>query len=190
MTTKTKEISTRVTEDVKSIFINIANNKGLTESELLRLIISDTINNQEDKRITPKIETVVFAHMSKTEEELKIKRLEIHLPNFLKVAAKEKAKTQGMATSRWINSLVQSNLINPPVLIDSAIIALKETDRELAAVGNNLNQIARKLNESIFKIEWVKIEKLEEVRREVKSVRAAIDELIRVSRNGWSVNND
>ena len=79
---------------------------------------------------------------------------------------------------------------NSLLLIDSAIMAVKESDRELAAVGNNLNQIARRLNESVFKVELVRIEKLEEVRREVRSVRATIDELIRVSRNGWSVNND
>jgi predicted DNA binding CopG/RHH family protein len=179
MTTQTKEIRTRVTDQIKADFINMANNHGLTESELLRLLITNALSNQ-DQQLTPKEKGV----------DIEITELKIRLPKFLIEQAKAKAKTQGMATSRWIKSLVQSNLIQPPVLIDSAIIALKETDRELAAVGNNLNQIARKLNESIFKIEWVKIEKLEEVKQEVKSVRAAIDELIKVSRNGWSINHD
>lgn len=187
MTTKTKEISTRVTEDVKTIFINMANNKGLTESELLRLIINDAINNQEDKRTTPKIEMAGFSHMRKTEAELKITRLEIHLPKFLIEAAKERAKTQGMATSRWIKSLVQTNLIQTPVLIDSALMAVKESNRELAAVGNNLNQIARRLNESVFKIEMVRIEKLEEVDSAVKSLRVELKKLIRVSQDAWGV---
>lgn len=188
MATKTKEISTRVTEDVKAKFINMANNKGLTESELLRLIISEAIINQEEKRTTPKIEMVAFSHMRKTEEdELKITRLEIHLPKFLIVAAKEKAKTQGMATSRWIKSLVQTNLIQTPVLIDSALMAVKESNRELAAVGNNLNQIARRLNESVFKIEMVRIEKLEEVNSAVKSLRVELKKLIRVSQDAWGV---
>lgn len=190
MTTQSQTITTRVSEDTKADFNEMANNHGLTESELLRLIIANAINSQDDKNITPKKEKLDFSHMRKTESDIEITELKIRLPKFLREQAKAKAKTQGMATSRWIKSLVQSNLIQPPVLIDSAIIALKETDRELAAVGNNLNQIARKLNESIFKIEWVKIEKLEEVKQEVKTVRAAIDELIRVSRNGWIINND
>lgn len=183
MTTKTKEIKTRVPDDIKANFIKLAENQGLTESELLRLLITNALSNQEPQ-ITPKEKGIDIEIV-----DIEITELKIRLPKFLIVQAKAKAQTQGMATTRWIKSLVQSNLIQPPVLIDSAIIALKESDRELAAVGNNLNQIARKLNESIFKIEWVKIEKLEEVRREVKSVRTAIDELIRVSRNGWSVNN-
>ena len=179
MTTKTKEIKTRVTEDIKADFIKMAENHGLKESELLRLIITNAIGNQ-DQQLTPK----------KEQGDIEITELKIRLPKFLIVQAKAKAKTQGMATTRWIKSLVQSNLIQPPVLIDSAIMILKESDRELAAVGNNLNQIARRLNESVFKIELVRMEKLEEVSRQVKSVRAAIDELIRVSRNGWSINHD
>jgi hypothetical protein len=179
MTTQTKEIRTRVTDHIKADFINMANNHGLTESELLRLLITNALSNQEPQ-ITPKEKGV----------DIEITELKIRLPKFLIEQAKAKAKTQGMATTRWIKSLVQSNLIQPPVLTDSAIIALKETDRELAAVGNNLNQIARKINESAFNIDIVKIEKLDEVKQAVKTVRAAIDELIKVSRNGWSINHD
>jgi len=179
MTTQTKEIRTRVTDQIKADFIKLAENHGLTESELLRLLITNALSNQ-DQQLTPKEKGV----------DIEITELKIRLPKFLIEQAKAKEKTQGMATTRWIKSLVQSNLIQPPVLIDSAIIALKETDRELAAVGNNLNQIARKINESAFNIDIVKIEKLDEVKQAVKTVRAAIDELIKVSRNGWSINHD
>jgi len=179
MTTQTKIIKTRITEDIEADFINMANNHGLTKSELLRLVVINAISNQE-QQIT----------LKKEGSDIEITELKIRLPKFLIAQAKAKAKTQGMATTRWIKSLVQSNLIQPPVLIDSAIMAVKESDRELAAVGNNLNQIARRFNESVFKVELVRIEKLEEVRREVRSVRTTIDGLIRVSRNGWSVNND
>jgi hypothetical protein len=130
---------------------------------------------------------------TKAETDTELKQITLRMPKFIMTAAKTKAKAQGMATSRWIKSLVQSNLIQPPVLIDNAIIALKETDRELAAVGNNLNQIARRLNETV-KTDRVRTEILEEVRQEVrqevKKVRLSIDELIRVSRNGWRVENE
>ena len=187
MTTKTKEISTRVTEDVKAIFIDIANNKGLTESELLRLIISDTINNQESKKTTPKKEMLYFSHMRKTEDELKITRLEIHMPKFLVDEVKEKAKNQGMATRRWLKSLVQSNLIHQPVLTDSAVDAIRESNREIAAIGNNINQIARKLNESVFNADMVKIKKLEEIDFAIDSLRAELKNLVKVSRDGWGL---
>jgi hypothetical protein len=64
-------------------------------------------------------------------------------------------------------------------------MAVRESNRELAAVGNNLNQISRRLNESVFKTDMVRIELLEEVSQEIKAGRLLIDDLIRVSRDGW-----
>ncbi len=190
MTTQSQTITTRVSEDTKADFIKLAENHGLTESELLRLIIANAINNKDDKKITPKREKLDFSHMRKSESELEITALKIYLPKFLIEQAKAKAKTQGIATTRWIKSLVQSNLMQTPVLTDSAINAIKESNRELAAIGNNLNQIARKINESAFNIDIVKMEKLDEVNQTVLTVRASIVELIRISRNVYGSNQD
>jgi hypothetical protein len=183
MPTKTKTIRCRVDEKTKQDFIEIANNHGLSESELLALIISKTINEETQQNIYPQGKIL-------TKSDTELKQITLRMPNFIMTGAAIKAKAQGMATSRWIKSLVQSNLIQPPVLIDSVIIALKETDRGLAAVGNNINQIARRLNESVFKTDMVRIELLEEVKQEIKKVRVTIDELICVSCDGWSIDND
>lgn len=59
MTTKTKEIKTRVTDQIKADFINMANNHGLTESELLRLIITNALSNQE-QQLTPKKKALIL----------------------------------------------------------------------------------------------------------------------------------
>jgi antitoxin component of RelBE/YafQ-DinJ toxin-antitoxin module len=190
MTTKTKVIGCRVDEKTKQAFNEMANNHGLTESELLGLILNGTINEttkQNDKQNNSKI---LPQGKILTKAETELKQITLRMPLFIMTAAETKAKAHGMATSRWIKSLVQSNIIQPPVLIDSAIIALKETDRGLAAIGNNINQIARRLNESVFKTDMVRIEILEEVKQEIKAVRLSIDELIRVSRDGWSIDND
>lgn len=183
MTAKIKKIACRVDEKTKQDFIKMANNHGLCESQLLELIINKAINSETE---------IEILHHGKvlTKTDTDIKQITVRIPSFIMTAAQERAKAQGMATSRWIKSLIQSNLITPPVMIDCAILALEKSDRELAAVGNNLNQIARRLNESIINVESVRIEIIEEVRREVKSVRLAIDELIRVSCNGWSIDND
>lgn len=173
MTTLDKEIRTRVAPDIKNAFSDMAKQKGLTESEFLRSIVLNTINQPSH---TPKIEN---------DTDIEMAELKIRLPKFLITAAKERAGNHGMAVSKWIKSLVQSNLIKTPVLFDDVVLVIKKTDRELAAVGNNLNQIARKFNESGFEPDLVKVEKLNEVKQEVKQVRKAIDNLIRVSCNGW-----
>ena len=190
MTIKTKKISYRVDDDTKATFIKMAQNKGLTESEFLGEIVNLAINNpssDKESKATPKKEMVDFSHMRKTEGELKITALKIYLPNFLIEAAKERAKANGMATSRWIKSLVQSNLNGQPVLTESAVDAIRDSNREIAAIGNNINQIARKLNESVFNADMVKIKKLEEIDFAIDSLRAELKNLVKVSRDGWGL---
>jgi hypothetical protein len=165
----------------------MATNHGLTESELLALVINGVIN-KTDNKIIPNFLPHGKNLLTKFDAELI--PITFKMPRFLTTAAKEKAKAQGMTTSRWIKSLVQSNLIQPPVLIDSAIIAVRESNRELAAIGNNLNQIARRLNETVLKTDMVRVELIKDVETSIDKVRLSIDELIRVSCNGWRVDNE
>ena len=176
MTTLDKEIRTRVAPEIKNAFRDMAKEKGLTESEFLRSIVLNAINYPSN---TPTLET--------TKSNIEITDLKIRLPRFLIEAAKEKASTQGMATSRWIKSLVQSNLIQSPVLTDSAIDAIRESNREIAAVGNNINQISRKFNESVFNADMVTIKKLEEIDFAIDSLRLELKNLVKVSRDGWGL---
>ena len=67
------------------------------------------------------------------------------------------------------------------------LAVLRESNRELAAIGRNVNQIARTLNESFYKVESVRLEKLEELRKEIIENRKAIQALIRASENVWEV---
>lgn len=177
MTTNNKTIICRVDEPTKQAFSDIAKHHGLTESEYLRTIVLNEINKPSD---TPKLKTTEAKH-----NNIEMSYLKIRLPKFLINAAKEKANAHGMVTTRWIKSLVQSNLIQTPVLFDNLLLAVKESNRELAAVGNNLNQIARKLNESSFNTDQVKIEKLEEVNHAVQLLRAELKNLIRISQDAW-----
>ena len=134
MTTLDKEIRTRVAPEIKNAFRDMAKEKGLTESEFLRSIVLNAINHPSD---TPQLET--------TKSNIEITDLKIRLPRFLIEAAKAKANAQGMSTNRWIKSLVQSNLIQPPVLLLSTLMAAEKSNRELRGISNNLNQITRKI---------------------------------------------
>jgi antitoxin component of RelBE/YafQ-DinJ toxin-antitoxin module len=174
-TSKNKLIRTRVTDEIKNDFIRVAVSNGLNESELLRLIIISVI--AKDK-------TAVLPLIN--ESDFEVKSMKIYLPKFIVEAVKRKAESLGMSMTTWIKSLVQSNIIAEPVLFNDALFAVKESNRELASIGNNLNQIARRLNESVFKTELVRLEKLEEVIAAVDSLRAELKKLIRLSQNSWN----
>jgi hypothetical protein len=65
------------------------------------------------------------------------------------------------------------------------IIVLQASNRELTAIGRNINQIAKVLNESFYRVEQVKMETLTELMRVINTNEAAIRALIRVSQNYW-----
>ena len=107
------------------------------------------------------------------------------MPGFLMDAAKEKAKVKGMAPSRWIAALVQSNLAKKPVMADQELLALKANIRELTAIGRNINQMARALNESRSNTEKVKLDTLALLDDTLKTNLSLIRDLVRSSQQVW-----
>lgn len=72
-----------------------------------------------------------------------------------------------------------------PVMTDDELTTLRATNRELAAISRNINQIARALNNHLYETERVKIEKLEELRQLIIANRDAIHALVRMSQQSW-----
>jgi hypothetical protein len=90
-----------------------------------------------------------------------------------------------MVLSRWLSSLVQSNLTGQPVMSTAELQALKTSNRELAAVGRNINQIAKALNQAFYETEKVRIDTLAELAAVIDANSKAIWALVRASQNAW-----
>ena len=112
------------------------------------------------------------------------------MPGFVIDGAKDRARTQGMAPSRWVAALVQSNLTAQPVMTDVEVEALLASNRELAAVGRNLSQVVRALNASGLEVDKVHLEALTELSAAVTSNRSQIRRLVRTSRQAWGIDHE
>ena len=80
-------------------------------------------------------------------------------------------------------------------MTDDELTALVAANRELAAIGRNINQIARALNEArligaAVDANHVKLEQLAELREAITRNRAAIRALVRASQNSWADDAD
>jgi len=166
-----------IDSDLKNRFCKLAKAKGLSGSEFYRMAVQEILEREEKVN-----QTVVE---SDTENSCPAQAT-IRMPNFLKEMGKHKAKMKGMTFSRWVASLIQSNLMRLPVMTKKEIYALESSNRELAAIGRNINQIARTLNEAFYKTEAVRLEKLAELNCEIAKNRKTIHELIKASHNVWS----
>lgn len=168
-------ISARIDLDLKARFNALAQSQGLSDSELLRALVAMATDQapQSSKPVKPE------------PAQAELERITVRMPSFLLQAAKRQAEKKGMATSRWIAALVQSNLTHSPVMNDDELAALLGNLRELVAIGRNINQMAKSLNQNFHLTEHVRLDKLQDLKQLVEENKQAIRLLIRASQQAW-----
>jgi len=90
----------------------------------------------------------------------------------------------------WLKNVVQFLLKRDPVLTDAEINALRESNRELAAIGRNLNQIAHVLNSDARVPDKLTFKTILELKTYIDKERNKISELVNKSLNRWDGTND
>lgn len=175
MTGPSLVLKARFDADTHARFLAEAKARGLTESEFLRLAVHREIGDA----------ATLANDVDPDPTQIEPDRITVRMPTFLLNAAKARAQSKGMALSRWIAALVQSNLTRHPVLTDTELQAVDTTTRELSAIGRNINQIARALNEAHFQTERVRLDRLAALAEAIHKTRDAIRVLVRASRQAW-----
>lgn len=171
-------LQARVDDATEADFAALAVKRGMSPSELLRAIVARELaggncllEDIEDIEADP--------------ENADSRRMTIRIPSFAHQAVCARATRCGMKPSKWVAALVQSNVTRMPVFAENELRVLEETNRELFAIGRNVNQMSRVLNEAHFKTEQLRIEKLAELAAYIRKTRDAIRGLIRASRGVW-----
>lgn len=175
MTTKSKTLIARVDDDVKKAFELRARKSGVKASELLRQLVLRELGVHVDDD-SPLVVNEVSA---------KVERLTVRIPNFVLARAAERGKLKGMPVSRWITALVQSNITRQPVMTDKEINVLRAVNRELSAIGRNVNQVARHLNAALDYGSRVDLDALGRLPVSINNTRKAIHLLIKTSKQSW-----
>jgi hypothetical protein len=172
-------IKASVTSEIKTRVQACAKGHRLSESEFLRRAVLAAIA-EEGQPCHP-----IEPDAGRSD----ITRATVRLPRFLMDAATDRAAAKGLAPSRWISALVQSNLLRLPVVTHRELEVLGASNRELAAIGRNLNQIARAINEASRETDRLRKDMLEELRQAIAENRSAIRALTRASQNSWDASS-
>lgn len=114
-------------------------------------------------------------------------RFTVRLPTWVLDEVHARARAFGTPASRWIAALVQSNVAAAPMLAERELLELEECARQLAAIGRNLNQIARALHLAPHDTERVRLDRLQYLDASIQRTRDAIQALVRASRNVWGI---
>lgn len=172
-------LKTPIEADRKAQFRQLAKSKKLTEASLLRQLVDVALDGGAVINHEPA--TMVVAVEGNTSK----RRATVRLAGFLMEAAEGRAALRGMPVSTWIAALVQSNLMQSPVMTDAEIIELRAANRAMVAIGRNINQIARSLNETFHATERVRLDALATVTRVLERHERVVLKLVRASQNDW-----
>jgi predicted DNA binding CopG/RHH family protein len=131
-------IACRVPFETKVRVRQLAEREGITESTLLRQLLEVVLRTAGLGEPPP------IAVTSKVSRDARINvRLEREDWRLLK----ERAKARGLASATYLSYLTRSHLRGAAPLPNPEYTLLKQCVEQLAAVGRNLNQIARAMNQ-------------------------------------------
>ncbi|MCA8504785.1 MobC family plasmid mobilization relaxosome protein [Burkholderia multivorans] len=112
-------------------------------------------------------------------------RFEILLTESEKRAIRERAKNERCSMRRWIIDACRAGLTREPQFGMREIDALGESNYQLVAIGRNLNQIARRLNEG--KNAKVTVEQIEKLTAIIGKHTDVVCTAMRANLERWSV---
>lgn len=126
----------------------------------------------------------VFTQVEETSREPK-KRFEILLTVSEREALEIRAKEAGSSVRQFIIDAVRATLTHEPQYSMKEIEILGESNYQLLAIGRNLNQIARRLNEG--KYEPVTVEQIEELSRSLRQHAKKVSDTIGANIERWNL---
>ncbi|EAV2676858.1 MobC family plasmid mobilization relaxosome protein [Salmonella enterica] len=166
-------IEKRVTPELKEKWQTFCYERGVSESDMLGLLLE-------------KVTAGVVPNEAKGLEEPRSDKVTIRLsPNDIHNMT-ERAKAEGFPSrTTWLTNLVLATLNKEPVLTDAEVNALRGSNRELAAIGRNLNQIARALNVEFRDSDKLNKELIERLLEQIDGHRDKVSNLIDRNMNRW-----
>ncbi|PMR77774.1 plasmid mobilization relaxosome protein MobC [Billgrantia endophytica] len=165
-------VEARLTDTEKKSWTQFCRANGLRESDMLRRMIQ-RVAGKAEKAEDQKVET-------------RSRKLTIRLSPTQDRWLAQRAHKEGYPSrTSWLTALVLAELHREPVLTDDEISALRESNRELAAIGRNLNQVARAINIEFRESEKLKQDAIEKLIERIEQHKDLVASLLSRNMNRW-----
>ncbi|MBD4372238.1 plasmid mobilization relaxosome protein MobC [Xanthomonas citri pv. citri] len=133
---------------------------------------------------TPKEPAKLYRQTHQVPDEPK-QRFEILLTASEKAAVRERANIERCSMNRWGVDAIRAGLTGEPQFGTKEVDTLGESNYQLLAIGRNLNQIARRLNEG--KSARVTVEQIKVLADRIDQHTKKVASAIRASQERWNI---
>lgn len=169
-------LSTWVSNETKKCFATAAARQGLSESALLKRLIEQMLASTEINSITESVAA----------PDARDARLTVRLVPEDRALLRERAVGRSMPAATYVSVLVRSHLRRLAPLPDRELSSLQAVVRELAAIGRNLNTMARLLHQDARQAAPGRQEVLAML-RVCEALRDHVRALIKANLTSWDV---
>jgi hypothetical protein len=131
-------IQCRVTPEIKALVRTLAQRDQITESALVKQLLEVVLRSSVSAGMT---------ELEVSRKAARDMRLYVRLDPDDRLLLNERATARGMPAATYVAVLLRSHLRHLAPLPKQELLALKNAVAELGAIGRNLNQIARAMNQ-------------------------------------------
>jgi Bacterial mobilisation protein (MobC) len=172
---KNTHLTTWLSSESKEQFAALARAQGLSESACLKRLVEAALVIAYGKR--PELPETAESFASSG-------RISVRLRSDDLLLLRERSNARRMPTSTYVSLLVRAHLRALTPLPTAELAALKRAVAEIGAIGRNLNQIARAVNQGQWPNGPTKAD-LQAMLRALVGLRDRVKDLINVNLASW-----
>ncbi|RLV60400.1 plasmid mobilization relaxosome protein MobC [Parashewanella curva] len=165
-----------LSDEEKTNLRDYCDTQGITASSMIRTLINQSspgVANTNDFK------------------ELKTNKITIRLSDHNHHLLSTRAKSEGyLSQTNWASACILSRLHQEPVLSDDEINILRQSNRQLSAIGRNLNQIARVLNIEFRESDKITKGMIEMLSNRIDKHKDKVYKLLDKNRTRWSIDHE
>ena len=166
--------------DLKARWVDYCAGLGKTPGAALKEAIEQQLEKAAKSPPPPPLRQTGQA----PDDEPKV-RFEILMTRSEKAAVEERANLERCSQRRWIIDAIRAGLTHEPQFSMDEIDALGESNYQLLAIGRNLNQVAKAMNEG--RRDTVTIESIERLRQIIDEHTDKVSRAIGASLERWNI---
>ncbi len=171
-------LTAHVDEAVKQQWRELALERGVSESALIGAVLTAAVNQLASLDLRP------FRNRDRGGE---FEKIDLRLTPAENKLVRQAAKADGLPSRQaWIIALVRGRLMDVPTPNAAELDALRESNRQLLAIGRNLNQLAHAANIDFRHATSVTGETLDSLRVQLIEHQKKVRALIQSTLGRWT----
>lgn len=171
----------RIPAELKSEWEAHCEKKGSSQHGMIRALMRYVIQDE----MPPDVHSWISGQIAGEPDEGPKQRLEVRFTPSEHHEIVARSEAEGCSPQRWVINCVRASLTNQPQYTMETTKALWDSSGQLRAIGRNLNQIAKNLNEG--SVQEISAKEIKQLSDYIYSHTKVISELQDASLSRWKI---